>query len=82
MADLGDLYQQLIIEHNRSPRNFKALAHPSRSAEGSNPLCGDQIRLEVELEAHIRDEQRFASVESLVAQMHDDERRARAILGA
>ena len=40
------------------------------------------LRLEVELEARIRDEQRFASVESLVAQMHDDERRARAILGA
>lgn len=50
MADLGDLYQQLIIEHNRSPRNFKKLPRPSRSAEGSNPLCGDQIRLEVELD--------------------------------
>ena len=40
------------------------------------------LRLEVELVARIRDERRFASVESLVAQMHDDERRARAILGA
>jgi riboflavin kinase/FMN adenylyltransferase len=40
------------------------------------------LRLEVELVARIRDEQRFASVESLVVQMHDDERRARAILGA
>jgi nitrogen fixation protein NifU and related proteins len=50
MADLSDLYQQIIIEHNRRPRNFKKLPHPSRAAEGSNPLCGDQIRLEVELD--------------------------------
>ena len=50
MTDLSDLYQQIIVEHNRSPRNFKKLAHPTRGAEGSNPLCGDQIKLEVELD--------------------------------
>ena len=50
MADLSDLYQQIIVEHNRAPRNFKQLAHPTHHAEGSNPLCGDQIRLEVELD--------------------------------
>ncbi len=50
MADLTDLYQQIIVDHNRSPRNFKKLAHPTRDAEGANPLCGDQIKLEVELE--------------------------------
>ena len=49
MADLSDLYQQIIVEHNRSPRNFKRLAHATRRAEGANPLCGDQITLEVEL---------------------------------
>jgi nitrogen fixation NifU-like protein len=49
MTDLSDLYQQLIVEHNRAPRNFKKLAHPTREAEGANPLCGDQIKLEVEL---------------------------------
>ncbi|HEY6225121.1 MAG TPA: SUF system NifU family Fe-S cluster assembly protein [Gemmatimonadales bacterium] len=49
MTDLADLYQQIIVEHNRAPRNFKKLAHPTRAAEGANPLCGDQIRLEVEL---------------------------------
>lgn len=47
MADLSDLYQQIIVEHNRSPRNFRKLLHPTNAAEGSNPLCGDQIRLEV-----------------------------------
>jgi nitrogen fixation NifU-like protein len=50
MSDLGDLYQQIIIEHNRSPRNFKRLAHPTRRAEGANPLCGDQITLELALD--------------------------------
>lgn len=50
MADLGDLYQQIIVEHNRSPRNFKKLPHPTNSADGSNPLCGDQIRVELQLE--------------------------------
>jgi nitrogen fixation protein NifU and related proteins len=49
MTDLTDLYQQIIVDHNRSPRNFKKLAHPTREAEGANPLCGDQIKLEVEL---------------------------------
>jgi len=49
MTDLSDLYQQIIVEHNRAPRNFKKLAHPTREAEGANPLCGDQIKLEVEL---------------------------------
>lgn len=50
MPDLTDLYQQIIVEHNRAPRNFKRLAHPTRRAEGSNPLCGDRISLEVALE--------------------------------
>ncbi len=50
MADLSDLYQQIIVEHNRAPRNFKQLAHATHHAEGANPLCGDQIRLEVELD--------------------------------
>ena len=49
MTDLSDLYQQIIVDHNRAPRNFKKLAHPTRAAEGANPLCGDQISLEVEL---------------------------------
>ena len=50
MTDLADLYQQLIIEHNRSPRNFRTLPDANRSAEGDNPLCGDRINLQVKLE--------------------------------
>lgn len=50
MADLSDLYQQIIVEHNRSPRNFKQLPHATNAADGSNPLCGDQIRVELQLD--------------------------------
>ena len=38
-----DIYQQMILDHNRSPRNFKVLENPSVSAEGFNPLCGDHL---------------------------------------
>lgn len=49
MADLRDLYQQVILDHNRSPRNFKKLEAPTRTVEGHNPLCGDRIELSVRL---------------------------------
>ena len=51
MTDLTELYQQVIIEHSRSPRNFRPVPHANRSAEGANPLCGDEITLQVRLEA-------------------------------
>ena len=50
MADLADLYQQIIIEHNRSPRNKKVIADPTRVVSGDNPLCGDKITLYVKLD--------------------------------
>ena len=45
MADLTDLYQEVILDHNRRPRNFHAIADASHSAEGYNPLCGDRLTL-------------------------------------
>ena len=53
MADLSELYQQTIVEHNRSPRNFKTLDHPTHHAEGNNPLCGDQISLELKVDGDV-----------------------------
>jgi len=50
MSDLGELYQQVILDHNRNPRNFKRLEAPSRKSEGNNPLCGDRIQLYVQLD--------------------------------
>jgi nitrogen fixation NifU-like protein len=45
MSDLNDLYQEVILDHNRRPRNFHVLADASHSAEGYNPLCGDRLML-------------------------------------
>ena len=50
MTGLDDLYQDVIIDHNNRPRNFRKLEEPSLSQEGYNPLCGDRINLEVRLE--------------------------------
>ncbi len=45
MSDLTELYQEVILDHNRRPRNFHALADASHQAEGYNPLCGDRLTL-------------------------------------
>jgi nitrogen fixation NifU-like protein len=50
MSDLAELYQQLIVDHNRNPRNFRELPNADRVAEGDNPLCGDRIKLFLRLE--------------------------------
>jgi nitrogen fixation NifU-like protein len=44
-AELRELYQQVILDHNKSPRNFKKLENANYTAEGYNPLCGDKINL-------------------------------------
>lgn len=50
MSDpLRELYQEVIVDHGKRPRNFRRVDAPSRSAEGFNPLCGDQLRLELRL---------------------------------
>ena len=43
MSGLSDLYQEILLEHNSKPRNFRRVEDPSATAEGYNPLCGDQI---------------------------------------
>jgi len=50
MSDLSDLYQEVILDHNRRPRNFGVLAGANRSADGYNPLCGDRLKLYLKLE--------------------------------
>jgi nitrogen fixation protein NifU and related proteins len=49
MSELTDLYQEVILDHNRRPRNFRAIASPSHHAEGYNPLCGDRLNLYVQV---------------------------------
>ncbi len=43
MSDLRELYQEVILDHNRSPRNFGRLEDPTLQADGHNPLCGDKL---------------------------------------
>jgi nitrogen fixation NifU-like protein len=45
MAGLSDLYQEVLLEHNSKPRNFRKLDNPDHAADGYNPLCGDRISL-------------------------------------
>jgi nitrogen fixation NifU-like protein len=56
MADLRDLYQEVILEHSRTPRNYRQLAGANRKAEGFNPLCGDHFTVYLNVEGDsIRD---------------------------
>jgi nitrogen fixation protein NifU and related proteins len=50
MSDLRELYQELIIDHSKRPRNFKELEAANRKLEGYNPLCGDKVTVFLELE--------------------------------
>ena len=50
MYDLQEIYQELVMDHSRRPRNFKRLENPDRQAEGFNPLCGDQLTLYLAVE--------------------------------
>lgn len=50
MAELDELYQEVILDHNRSPRNYRAMANANRKAQGYNPLCGDHVTVYLDLE--------------------------------
>jgi nitrogen fixation NifU-like protein len=53
MTDLQDLYQELILDHGRRPRNFGRLSGATRSAEGYNPLCGDKVKVYVKMDDQV-----------------------------
>ena len=50
MTDLTDLYQEVIIDHSKRPRNFRRMQNESAQAEGYNPLCGDKIVVQLKLD--------------------------------
>jgi len=50
MSELRDLYQEVILDHNRQPKNFHKIPGANRQAEGYNPLCGDQLTLYLDLQ--------------------------------
>jgi nitrogen fixation NifU-like protein len=52
-GDIRELYQQMIMDHNKNPRNFHAMPDASRTVEGYNPLCGDHFKVYVKLEGDV-----------------------------
>lgn len=53
MSELNDLYQEVILEHNKNPRNFREISDADKSADGNNPLCGDALRVYVSMDGDI-----------------------------
>lgn len=59
MSDLDELYQSVILDHNKTPRNFRRLEHATNHAEGRNPLCGDQFDIWLSLDGDVISEVTF-----------------------
>jgi nitrogen fixation NifU-like protein len=59
MSDLRELYQEVILEHSKRPRGFGKLEHPTCSADGRNPLCGDQLTLGLQVEGDVVKDVKF-----------------------
>jgi len=57
--DVADLYQQVILDHCKQPRNFRELPQCTCSAQGHNPLCGDQLKLFVQMDGDVIKEVTF-----------------------
>ena len=62
MSELTDLYQEVILDHNRRPRNFRTIDEATRKQEGYNPLCGDRLTLYVKLEGNVIKDVAFQGV--------------------
>jgi nitrogen fixation NifU-like protein len=61
VSDLQELYQSIILDHNRRPKNYGVLAGATSRAEGRNPLCGDEVTVELKVENDAIDEVRFTA---------------------
>jgi nitrogen fixation NifU-like protein len=53
MSDLKDLYQEMILDHGKRPRNFRAIEDATHDAEGFNPLCGDRLHVYLRVESGV-----------------------------
>jgi nitrogen fixation NifU-like protein len=59
MGSLASLYQDLILDHNRTPRNYRSMEDANRKAEGHNPLCGDKLTLWLRMEGDVIEDAAF-----------------------
>ena len=62
MSDLGELYQELIVDHSKHPRNFGKLEPADHEATGYNPLCGDKVTVYLKIETGVGSDARFQGV--------------------
>ena len=67
MSELSDLYQEVILDHNRRPRNFHAIADASHRAEGYNPLCGDRLTLYLQVTGDTISDMSFEGAECAIS---------------
>jgi nitrogen fixation protein NifU and related proteins len=78
-----DLYRQNILDHYQNPRNFGTLEHPDISAEDSNPLCGDEIRIDLLVKDGVIEDVRFSgkgcSISRAAASMLTEEIRGKTL---
>jgi nitrogen fixation protein NifU and related proteins len=65
---LDDFYRDYILDHYRNPRNFGRLEHPDAEAEDLNPLCGDQVRIELKLNDGVISDLRFSGQGCAISQ--------------
>jgi nitrogen fixation NifU-like protein len=59
MGDMAELYQQVILDHNRNPRNFRIMEDADRVCFGDNPLCGDKIKVYLKLNGNVIEDVSF-----------------------
>jgi nitrogen fixation protein NifU and related proteins len=84
--ELSELYQQVILDHSRKPRNFRVLPEANRSAEGNNPLCGDHYTVFLKLENGVIQDLSFqgsgCAISKASASMMTDRLRGRTVAEA
>ena len=68
MSDLVELYQELVLDHNNRPRNKRAMEDASNTADGYNPLCGDQVSVFVKVENGVIADVSFQGVGCAISQ--------------
>jgi len=59
MSELRELYQEVILDHNKNPRNFGVPEHASNQADGHNPLCGDQVTIYLDIQDGVVQDVKF-----------------------
>jgi nitrogen fixation NifU-like protein len=86
MSDLSDLYQEVILDHNKRPRNFREIESPSHQAEGFNPLCGDRLNLYVQVDGDVITDLAFlgsgCAISKASASLMTDELKGRTVAEA